>query len=214
MAQGFPQGASTATQEPVRRASRGARERVLEAALELFGEHGVSGTSLQMIADRIGVTKAAVYHQFHTKDEIVLAVLSPAMESLHTSIEEAERQPTAAARRESMLTALVDLAVGNRRLAAILRADPAAAELARSHPALDVGDRIRTLFIGPDPDARSDVAGAMVGGALMMIGAAPELEKYDDAELTEQLLALARDLLGRHAPVADTPRRKARNEIR
>ncbi len=191
---------STTTQEPNRRASRGARERVLSAALELFGEHGVSGTSLQMIADRIGVTKAAVYHQFHTKDEIVLAVLAPALESLHRSIEAAEREEEPEARRESMLTALVELAVGNRRLAAILRADPAAAELARSHPALDVGSRIRTLFVGPDPDIQSDVAGAMVGGALMMIGAAPELERYDDEELTDQLLALARDVLARHAP--------------
>jgi len=41
----------------------------------------------------------------------------------------------------------------------------------------------------------------MVGGALMMIGAAPELERFDDEELTDQLLALARDLLARHAPV-------------
>ena len=192
---------STTVPEPARRASRGARERVLSAALELFGEHGVSGTSLQMIADRIGVTKAAVYHQFRTKDEIVLAVLAPALESLHRSIEEAERQETAADRRESMLTSLVALAVGNRRIAAILRADPAAAELLRTHPALDVGDRIRLLLVGPDQDIRSDVAGAMVGGALMMIGAAPELERYADEELTAQLLAQARDLLARQAPL-------------
>ena len=50
------------------------RARVLNAALELFAEHGVSGTSLQMIADHLGVTKAAVYHQFNTKEEIVRAV--------------------------------------------------------------------------------------------------------------------------------------------
>jgi len=191
---------STTLPEPDGRAQRGARQRVLSAALELFGEHGVSGTSLQMIADRIGVTKAAVYHQFHTKDEIVLAVLAPALESLHRSIEEAERQPTPAERRESMLTSLVHLAVGNRRIAALLRADPAAAQLMGSHPALDVGDRVRWLLVGPDPDVRSDVAGAMVGGALMMIGAAPELERYDDEQLTTQLLTLARDVLARHAP--------------
>jgi AcrR family transcriptional regulator len=195
---------ATATTEPARRASRGARERVLEAALDLFGEHGVSGTSLQMIADRIGVSKAAVYHQFHTKEEIVLGVITPAMEELHVRIEAAERLPAPAARREAMLTALVELAVGNRRIAAILRADPAAAELARSHPALDVGNRIRALFVGPAPDARADVAGAMVGGALMMIGAAPELEQYADDELAEQLLDQARDLLARHAPLTNS----------
>jgi AcrR family transcriptional regulator len=48
--------------------------RILKVALDLFGEHGVSGTSLQMIADAVGVTKAAVYRQFKTKDEIIIAV--------------------------------------------------------------------------------------------------------------------------------------------
>jgi AcrR family transcriptional regulator len=45
-----------------------AQTRVLDAALDLISEHGVSGTSLQMIADAVGVTKAAVYHQFKTKE--------------------------------------------------------------------------------------------------------------------------------------------------
>ena len=48
-----------------------AQTRIIDATLPLFGDHGVSGTSLQMIADRLGVTKAAVHHQFPTKDEIV-----------------------------------------------------------------------------------------------------------------------------------------------
>ncbi|MGD1110405.1 MAG: helix-turn-helix domain-containing protein, partial [Mycobacterium sp.] len=64
-----------------------ARTRVLDAALNLFAAHGVSGTSLQMIADAVGITKAAIYHQFRTKDQIVIAVterelgrLGPALE--------------------------------------------------------------------------------------------------------------------------------------
>jgi AcrR family transcriptional regulator len=40
-----------------------AKSRIASAATALFAEHGVGGTSLQMIADAIGVTKAAVYHQ-------------------------------------------------------------------------------------------------------------------------------------------------------
>jgi len=51
-----------------------AQLRIVRAAHELFGQHGVSGTSLQMIADAVGVTKAAVYHQFKSKDDVVLAV--------------------------------------------------------------------------------------------------------------------------------------------
>ena len=50
-----------------------AQIRVATAATELFSMQGVAGTSLQMIADAMGVTKAAVYHQFNTKEAIVLA---------------------------------------------------------------------------------------------------------------------------------------------
>ena len=46
----------------------------MTAALELFAEHGVGATSYGMIADRLGVTKGAVYHQFKTKDDIIIAV--------------------------------------------------------------------------------------------------------------------------------------------
>ena len=49
--------------------------RIVAAALDLFAEHGVNGSSLQMIADAIGVTKAAVYHQFPTKEAIVVAAV-------------------------------------------------------------------------------------------------------------------------------------------
>jgi AcrR family transcriptional regulator len=75
----------------------GGQQRVLEAALDLFAEHGVSGTSLQMIADRMGVTKAAVYHQFRTKEEIVFAVIDPDLAGL--SDDELRRQLFDAASR-------------------------------------------------------------------------------------------------------------------
>jgi AcrR family transcriptional regulator len=51
-----------------------AQTRVLDVAFNLVAQHGVSGTSLQMIADTIGVTKAAVYRQFKSKDDIVIAL--------------------------------------------------------------------------------------------------------------------------------------------
>ena len=46
----------------------------MRVALELFAENRVSATSYQMIADALGVTKAAVYHQFKTKNELIIAV--------------------------------------------------------------------------------------------------------------------------------------------
>jgi AcrR family transcriptional regulator len=51
------------------------RPEVLDAALDLFLEHGYEGTSMQAIADRAGVTKPVVYACFPGKDELFRALL-------------------------------------------------------------------------------------------------------------------------------------------
>ena len=42
---------------------------VLDAALDLFIEQGFDGTSLRQIAEQLGVTKAALYYHFESKDK-------------------------------------------------------------------------------------------------------------------------------------------------
>ncbi|MFI6153164.1 TetR/AcrR family transcriptional regulator [Kitasatospora sp. NPDC051170] len=51
------------------------RARIIEVALELFSDQGYEQTSLREIADRLGVTKAALYYHFKTKDDIVLGIV-------------------------------------------------------------------------------------------------------------------------------------------
>ena len=59
--------------EPVRvKAPRGdTRERIQSVALELFAEQGYEKTSLREIAERLDVTKAALYYHFKSKEDIV-----------------------------------------------------------------------------------------------------------------------------------------------
>jgi AcrR family transcriptional regulator len=49
----------------------GTRERIQSIALELFAEQGYEKTSLREIAERLGVTKAALYYHFRSKEDIV-----------------------------------------------------------------------------------------------------------------------------------------------
>ncbi len=51
------------------------RARIVAIALELFSEHGYERTSLREIADRLGVTKAALYYHFKTKEDIVHGIV-------------------------------------------------------------------------------------------------------------------------------------------
>ena len=50
------------------------RDRILDVALDLFIDQGYDGTSLRQIADRLGITKAALYYHFGAKEDILMAL--------------------------------------------------------------------------------------------------------------------------------------------
>jgi AcrR family transcriptional regulator len=51
------------------------RQRIQSVALELFAEQGYDKTSLREIAERLGVTKAALYYHFKSKEDIVASLV-------------------------------------------------------------------------------------------------------------------------------------------
>ena len=55
---------------------RDARQRLLDAAVALFSEQGVAGTTVAEIAKRAGVTSAMVHYYFKTKDQLLDAVVA------------------------------------------------------------------------------------------------------------------------------------------
>ncbi|GAA4783896.1 TetR/AcrR family transcriptional regulator [Microbacterium gilvum] len=57
------------------RAGRARRQRIIEDAMTLFGREGYGDTPLRDIAERVGVSKSALYHHFPSKDALLLAVL-------------------------------------------------------------------------------------------------------------------------------------------
>jgi AcrR family transcriptional regulator len=63
---------ANARAKPLRRPRGEMRELILDTALELFNEQGYDKTSLRQIAERIGVTKAALYYHFERKDDLLL----------------------------------------------------------------------------------------------------------------------------------------------
>src|SRR5262245_6517992 len=87
-----------------------------------------------MIADNLGVTKAAIYHHFKTRDEILTAVIQPAIEELRGIIAVAQVQRTPAGRADAMLSGLVDLTVKHRTLIGMIGADPGVTSALQSHP--------------------------------------------------------------------------------
>ena len=55
--------------------AEGTKERILETALELFAQNGYLGTSMNDIAARLGITKAALYKHYAGKQEILKRIV-------------------------------------------------------------------------------------------------------------------------------------------
>lgn len=174
-----------------------AQLRTLRAALELFAEHGVSATSYQMIADAVGVTKAAIYHQFKTKDELVLAVAELELSRLEDALEAAESLDDRDEAREFLLNRVIDHAIDHRRAANTLQFDPVLVRLLAEHkPFPRFIERLYGMLVGdePGPDTQVRLAAltCVVGGTVSH----PLVGGLDDSTLRRQLLDTARKIIG------------------
>jgi AcrR family transcriptional regulator len=173
-----------------------AQTRIVDAALGLFAEHGISGTSLQMIANALGVTKAAVYHQYNTKDEIVLAVAQVVLARLEAAVTAAEAERSRSRARELLIGEMIDLAVERRRMASVLQRDPVMLRFLEEHePFRHVMTRVNRLLMGGAPHPRARVQAATAAAAIAGAVIHPLVLDLDDESLRSELLKQVRKLL-------------------
>lgn len=173
-----------------------AQTRILDAALSLIAEHGVSGTSLQMIADGVGVTKAAVYHQFKTKDEIVIALTVRELGRLEDTLEAAEAEPDRTRARQLLLTRVVELAIERRRMVAVLQFDPVIVRVLAEHrPFQQFIDRLYAAMLGDEDGTRARVHAAMLSGVISVAVMHPLVIGIDDHTLRAEVLQTMRRIV-------------------
>jgi AcrR family transcriptional regulator len=170
--------------------------RTLHAAFALFTEHGVSATSYQMIADAVGVTKGAIYHQFNTKDEIIIGVAEMELARLEDALEAAEAIPDRMNARELLLCRVIDHAVEHRRAANTLQFDPVLVRVLSEHkPFQNFIERLYGMLVGdetgPDTQVRLAALTCVIGGTV----AHPLVAELDDDTLRAQLLDMVGSLI-------------------
>ena len=143
-----------------REATRG---RILAVALELIADRGFAATTTREIAERLGFTKAALYYHYRTKDDLLAALVGPAMEELARLVERALPRPSPSARRR-VLEGYLDLVVSQRELIRVLADDPSAHERPAIRAVAPLADRLVRLLAGtpvPDTAQRTRVRAAL-----------------------------------------------------
>jgi AcrR family transcriptional regulator len=97
------------------------RQEILDTSLELFADQGYDKTSLREIAERIGVTKAALYYHFRSKEDILLALVEPILsmqDALVGALRSGDLHDSSA--WEQSLEKVLDALLENRRLFALM----------------------------------------------------------------------------------------------
>ena len=97
---------SRARRAPARAAGEHTQHRILDEAQVLFSERGYVGTTVQQVAARIGITKAALYYHFpQGKEEIFVELMRRHLYRLHDGLEQVIGQGgTTRARLEAIAT--------------------------------------------------------------------------------------------------------------
>lgn len=96
---------------PARRGRPGYdRRQVLDAAVQLFNEQGYDATSVAALAQRLGLSKSALYHHFSSKQELLEAALEQALGGLETVLRDASGD-SATVRWEQVLRGAVAVLV-------------------------------------------------------------------------------------------------------
>jgi AcrR family transcriptional regulator len=171
------------------------QRRTIDAALDLFADHGVAGTSYQMIANAVGVSKAAIYHQFKTKDALVKAVVEVGMAPLEAGLKAAEAASTPERGREILLAHVIDLAVERRRWASSIQGDPAMERLLVEYePIADLMLRVYAMLLGLEPSPSTRIRTAIVSAAIAGAISHPVVVELDDATVRVELMAVCRKL--------------------
>lgn len=86
------------------------RERILTVAAGLFADKGFTATSIRDISDALGVTKAALYYHFTSKEEILHAIVDQPITAVRGVLAEPHDLTTPASRRQLVAEVIASMA--------------------------------------------------------------------------------------------------------
>src|ERR1700722_11957699 len=145
------------------------RERILDVALDLFLAQGYDGTSLREIAEQLGVTKAALYYHFESKEDILLALHMRMHEFGKDALDSVGDGPMTLEHWGQLLDQVVDQMLAHGKLFLMHQRNQAAMEKLHSkeHEAAndDIQNRFRNILLDSRVPERDRVRMAAAFGA-------------------------------------------------
>jgi AcrR family transcriptional regulator len=187
------------------------RSRTQAVAIELFTEQGYDKTSLREIAERLDVTKAALYYHFRSKEDIIRSLIDDYFGQVDDLVAWAKAERRTPARQAEILSRYLDMVIDSQQVFQMMHQNQAAlASLTsgKQHGELFKKRTNAIVELLAEPGAslpervRAAVAATSVSVGWMLLR-----DQVDDPEeLREAVLSVAREMTGCGGPVtAGTP---------
>src|SRR5690242_3658624 len=142
------------------------RARIQAVALELFAEQGYDKTSLREIAERLDVTKAALYYHFKSKEDIVASLVEDYFGQIDELVAWGRTLPKTPESRAEVLRRYFDIVAGGSGVFRMLQHNQAsvnsmAAAKHRSELFRERMDALVSLLTEPDAPLASQLRAAV-----------------------------------------------------
>ncbi len=173
------------------------RARIQQVAVELFTENGYDGTSLREIAERLGVTKAALYYHFKSKEDIIGSLVEDYQAQMDALIGWAREHPGNAETRREILDRYMHIVVQRSQVFRMLHQNQAAlntmAEALRTlkNAPLALADQLA----GPDASLRERARAMMALGSISVGWMFLADQVADREELSQIVSGIAGELI-------------------
>jgi AcrR family transcriptional regulator len=180
--------------------SHDTRSRLRQLALKLFAEQGYEKTSLREIAEQLGVTKAALYYYFKSKEDIVRSLVEDYVADLDGLIAWAKGQPrTASTRAEIVRRYLHIVATGSEVFRMLHQNQAAVSGLANAKERGELFKERMDALVGllterPDASLRDQIRAASCLMSISFCCMHYQDRAASPAELEEALLDVALEL--------------------
>ncbi|WP_224366718.1 TetR/AcrR family transcriptional regulator [Hyalangium versicolor] len=140
------------------------KARIQAAARELFAQRGVQQTSLSDIAERLGITKPALYYHFDSREALVTSIVQPMLDHMEEVL--ISREAVKHHDPRVLLSDYFDLLYQHRDIMLMVLHNPSTlSTLNLTERVLKWRHRLMALLLGPKPSlARRIRAVVAVGG--------------------------------------------------
>ncbi|WP_436530727.1 TetR/AcrR family transcriptional regulator [Actinoplanes sp. HUAS TT8] len=128
---------------------------IRKVAIELFTERGYEATSLREIAERLGITKAALYYHYSSKESIVRSIFDAHLDAIDGLVTWAREQPPGPDLLPQTIDRMVELSAGSGMAAMkfAMANQHVVRELHQEHGRESAFGKLNELFailVGPD----------------------------------------------------------------